>query len=120
MKPEEEATYVPPYVQVVMPPGLDEDAALEIAMRESQQALEEDAMKEEARWEGMAQALYESAALAGLPPADLWAAATASSAHPYGAATTTPGMAMGSVEVVRPRPGGVEDLSFLNLSFFKL
>ena len=39
---------------------------------ESEQALEEDAMKEEARWEGTAQALHESAALAGLPPQQIF------------------------------------------------
>ena len=68
MEPEEEAAYVPPYYQAAMPQGLDEEAALALAMRESEQTLQEDAIKEEARWQGTAQALHASAAEAGLPP----------------------------------------------------
>ena len=62
----------------MMPPGLDEEAALALAMRESEQTLEEDAIKEEARWQGTTQALHASAAEAGLPPADRPAATTTS------------------------------------------
>ena len=58
-------------------------------MRESKQSLEEDAIKEEALWQGTAQALHASAAEAGLPPAVRPAAATTSSARPAAAATTS-------------------------------